>query len=31
MLLKPIEQPELKDEKYFESYESGFISFIVEF
>ncbi len=31
MLSKPIDQPELKDEKYSESYESGFISFIVEF
>ncbi len=31
MFSKPIEQPELKEEKYSESYESAFISFIVEF
>jgi hypothetical protein len=31
MFSKPVEQPELKEEKYFESYESGFISFLVEF
>ncbi len=31
MFSKPIEQPELREEKYSESYESTFISFIVEF